>query len=94
MKELLNKWVFRREESHPFYPSQSKIQKVGVIWSDIHVLFQPGYYCGGMGPVVDGPGGFLPEKPADLRAAGSVMNGPIIAGTNEEDGSLFVPICE
>ena len=47
-----------------------------------------------MGPVVDGPGGFLPQTPVDLRRDGSVMNGPIIAGIAKEDGSLFLPFGE
>ena len=47
-----------------------------------------------MVPVVDGPGGFLPEMPVDMRKSGSVMNGPIISGINEEDGSLGAAFCE
>ena len=45
----------------------------------------------GMIPVVDGPEGFVPKLPVDLRRDGSVMNGPIISGITEEDGSMFLP---
>ena len=47
-----------------------------------------------MAPVVDGPGGFLPDTPAELRKSGDIMNGPLISGSNKEDGSLFVTFCE
>ena len=57
-------------------------------------MFQDGYTCIGMVPVVDGPGGFLPQSPVDLRKSGSVMNGPIISGITEEDSSLFLPLCK
>ena len=55
-------------------------------------IFQPGFICVGMAPVVDGPGGFMPQKPVFQRMDGDVMQGPIIAGINREDGSLFAPL--
>ena len=45
-----------------------------------------------MAPVVDGPSGFLPKIPKELRADGDIMRGPILAGINQDDGALFVPI--
>jgi len=49
----------------------------------------PGYFCQGFAPIVDGPGGFMPDMPLKLReelGAGSV---PIIAGHCKDDGSLY-----
>ena len=57
-----------------------------------HIIFQPGFICLGMAPVMDGPGGFLPQMPYDLRAAGEHITGPIISGINQEDGSVFAPL--
>ena len=53
---------------------------------------QEGYICLGMAPVVDGPDGFMPQKPAQQRLDGEVMQGSIMAGINKEDGSLFAPV--
>ena len=40
-----------------------------------------------MAPVVDGI--FLPQKPEDLREAGSFLRGPIITGITQDDGSFY-----
>ena len=45
-----------------------------------------------MAPVVDGL--FLPQKPVDLREAGSFLRGPIITGINQDDGSFYTMIRE
>ena len=59
-----------------------------------YVIFQPGFICLGMAPVVDGPGGFLPQEPHELRASGDVLSGPIMSGICREDGSIFATLCE
>ncbi len=53
-------------------------------------FFQPGYLCLGMAPVVDGPGGILPEMPLDLREAGNFNHNPMLSGITKDDGSLYV----
>ena len=45
-----------------------------------------GYYS----PVVDGPGGFLPELPATLITSGNFSSVDFIGGHCTDDGSLFV----
>ena len=47
-----------------------------------------------MAPVVDGPGGFLPEMPQKLRESGNFMKGPIISGFLKDDGSFYTIGCE
>ena len=37
-------------------------------------------------PVVDGPGGVLPELPSKILARGSFSRIPFISGTNEDEG--------
>ena len=51
-----------------------------------------GYNCIGMAPVVDGPGGFLPEMPEEIRKNGNHNKVPEMIGANTEDGYLFVPL--
>ncbi|KAI0735219.1 extracellular triacylglycerol lipase precursor [Earliella scabrosa] len=43
------------------------------------------------GPVIDGPGGLIPDRPYRLLAAGNFARIPFIAGTNTDEGTLFVP---
>ena len=42
-----------------------------------------------MAPVIDGPGGFIPENPINARANGQVNQVPLITGICREDGSLY-----
>ena len=50
---------------------------------------QPGTFCQGMAPVIDGPGGFIPDHPIYLREQGLINKVPIMTGFNREDGSLY-----
>jgi len=49
----------------------------------------PGYFCQGFAPIVDGPGGFLPEHPMKLREELGENSVPVIAGHCSDDGSLY-----
>jgi len=49
----------------------------------------PGYFCQGFAPIVDGPGGFLPEHPYKLRQELGEDSVPVIAGHCSDDGSLY-----
>jgi carboxylesterase type B len=49
----------------------------------------PGYFCQGFAPIVDGPGGFMPERPSKLREELKENSVPIIGGICRDDGSLF-----
>ncbi|PIL26418.1 hypothetical protein GSI_12175 [Ganoderma sinense ZZ0214-1] len=42
-------------------------------------------------PVIDGPGGLLPDVPSNLLAAGNFSRIPFIAGTVVDEGTDFVP---
>ncbi|KAJ6552221.1 extracellular triacylglycerol lipase precursor [Mycena vulgaris] len=42
-------------------------------------------------PVIDGPGGLIPDLPSVLFARGQFARLPFIAGTNEDEGTAFVP---
>ncbi|KAF7370188.1 Carboxylic ester hydrolase [Mycena sanguinolenta] len=44
----------------------------------------------GWTPVIDGPGGFIPELPSKLMAEGHFSRIPFISGTNLDEGTLFV----
>ncbi|KAJ7775366.1 extracellular triacylglycerol lipase precursor [Mycena metata] len=44
----------------------------------------------GWTPVIDGPGGFIPELASKLVAEGKFSRIPFIAGTNLDEGTLFV----
>ena len=44
--------------------------------------------------MVDGPGGFLPEMPADIRGKGEHNIVPEIIGVNAEDGYIYLPFCK
>ncbi len=47
-----------------------------------------------MAPVVDGPGGLLPEMPTPLREAGNFNHNPMLSGITKDDGSLYAVVCE
>jgi carboxylesterase type B len=49
----------------------------------------PGYFCQGYAPIVDGPGGFLPDYPTVIRESGNFVQGPLITGICRDDGSLY-----
>ena len=57
-------------------------------------FFQPGYFCQGHGPVIDGPGRFLPNYPLVQRENGEFSQVPLMSGYNSEDGSLYVLACK
>jgi hypothetical protein len=42
-----------------------------------------------MAPVIDGPGGFIPDFPAVLRDNEQFNKVPIMSGNTRDDGSLF-----
>ncbi|KAJ7106522.1 esterase 1 [Mycena epipterygia] len=42
-------------------------------------------------PVIDGPGGLLPDLPSVLLKRGQFARLPFITGTNQDEGTLFVP---
>ncbi|KAJ7023451.1 extracellular triacylglycerol lipase precursor [Mycena alexandri] len=43
------------------------------------------------GPVLDGPGGVIPDLPSVLFSRGSFARLPFIAGTNKDEGTVFTP---
>jgi len=49
----------------------------------------PGYFCQGFAPIIDGPGGFMPDFPLKLREELKEDSLPIISGLCKDDGSLF-----
>ncbi|KAJ7206506.1 triacylglycerol lipase, partial [Mycena pura] len=42
-------------------------------------------------PVIDGPGGLIPDLPSVLFARGHFARLPFMAGTNQDEGTFFVP---
>jgi carboxylesterase type B len=48
-----------------------------------------GYVCLGFAPIVDGPGGFIPDLPLTLRENLGADSVPLLSGINKDDGSLF-----
>jgi para-nitrobenzyl esterase len=42
------------------------------------------------GPVIDGPGGFLPDQPRTLLDAGRFVHVPYLLGSNNDEGMLFL----
>ncbi|KAH8111494.1 esterase 1 [Phellopilus nigrolimitatus] len=42
-------------------------------------------------PVIDGPGGIIPDLPSKLFPNGEFAHIPFIAGTNLDEGTLFIP---
>jgi len=49
----------------------------------------PGHFCQGFAPIIDGPGGFLPDSPLKLREELGDASVPVIAGHCKDDGSLY-----
>ncbi|PPQ80788.1 hypothetical protein CVT26_015203 [Gymnopilus dilepis] len=45
----------------------------------------------GFSPTLDGPGGLIPDLPSRLLAQGRFAHLPFIAGTNLDEGTMFVP---
>ncbi|KAJ6605909.1 extracellular triacylglycerol lipase precursor [Mycena sp. CBHHK59/15] len=43
------------------------------------------------GPVLDGPGGLIPDLPSVLFARGQFAKLPFISGTNKDEGTIFTP---
>ena len=55
-----------------------------------YFTFQPGHFCQGHAPVIDGPGGFIPDYPYRLREEEEfAQDVQIMSGYNSEDGSLY-----
>jgi len=42
-------------------------------------------------PVIDGPGGLIPDIPSKLLAKGQFTKLPFISGTNNDEGTIFTP---
>lgn len=55
---------------------------------------QPGFQCLGMAPVVDGPGGFLPDTPYNLRQNGQFEPVPLLTGITRNGGAMFASVCK
>ena len=55
--------------------------------SNAHCLFQPGHFCLGFAPVVDGLDGFLPDVPLEMRKRGEFPDIPVMTGYLQEDGA-------
>lgn len=49
----------------------------------------PGYFCQGFAPIVDGPGGFIPKMPKELKEELGSAAVPTISGICKDDGSLY-----
>ena len=47
---------------------------------------------GPFGPVVDGAGGILPQKPRDIRDTGEFLKVPMIAGVARDEGAYLAGI--
>ncbi len=47
-----------------------------------------------MAPVVDGPGGFLPDTPYNLRQSGQFRPVPLLTGITQNEGGLFALDCK
>ena len=58
---------------------------------NICVFFQPGYYCQGFAPVVDGD--YIPTDPWAAREEGKSKKIPTMSGYCQEDGSPYTLIC-
>lgn len=66
-----------------------------MLFAYYFVCCQPGYFCQGYAPIVDGPGGFMPDIPLRLRETMSPSRYvPIISGICRDDGSLYTAFCE
>ena len=75
-------YLYNNKITHIFVPHNNTLHQ------------QPGFYCLGHAPVIDGPGNFLPDDPLRLREAGEYSQIPLMSGWNAEDGSLYVVACE
>ena len=62
------------------------------IHSWLPVFIQESYDCAGMVPVVDGPGGFLPEMPHEIRGKGEHNKVSIMTGVTTEEAYMFIPL--
>ncbi len=65
-----------------------------ITQTSIPSVLQPGHFCQGMAPVVDGEGGFLPDTPQAIRASGEYAQIPVMNTINLDDGSLYTLFCE
>ena len=54
---------------------------------------QEGFFCLGMVPVVDGPGGFLPDTPSNIRLSKNYTMVPEIITHTAEDGMIYMVAC-
>ena len=57
-------------------------------------FFQPGHFCLGFGPVVDGPTGFIPDIPLEMRKRGEFVDVPVMTGYLKDDGALYTLACK
>ena len=60
-----------------------------IITDTQYIDLQYGSLAGPFGPVVDGPGGILPDKPKTLRENGKFMKMKIISGVTTDEGAYF-----
>ena len=60
----------------------------------LYTYFQPGYMCLGFAPVVDGPGGFIPDLPTTLRENLGADSVPLMSGICRDDGAAFTVVCK
>ena len=65
-----------------------------IVKRNFHFLIQPGYFCQGHAPVIDGEGNFMPEDPLTQRAKGEFSPVPLLSGWNSEDGSVYALACK
>ena len=61
------------------------------LYGFLHDYFQPGYYCLGSAPVVDGD--IIPDEPIAMRQRGEFQKLPMIAGQTSDDGSPYTIAC-
>jgi carboxylesterase type B len=54
-----------------------------------NITCHDGYFCQGFAPVVDGPGGFVPDSPIKLRNELKENSVPLMSGICKDDGSLY-----
>ena len=65
-----------------------------IVHSITNTIFslQPGYYCLGFAPVIDGE--FIPDYPGNIRKDGNHHQGPLIQGQCTDDGSPYSLSCK
>ena len=62
---------------------------------DESFLLQSGWISQGFAPVIDGPGGFLPDNPYYARGNGTFNRDvQVISGHTSEDGSMYLLPCK